>query len=213
MTAHQVTGRNSEHYGGFDRISRFGAADDPAARSSYGAAACGRYLATCEDVQAAFVTCEAFAGSPRRAELWDQWVKHTTLIEALVGRTPRVWMAGSFISAKQDPRDIDVFYGIEPAAYDSLDEDDLADLERLCERGACIKHFDLTIDAYFTRLPDPLPVDDLRPARMGQHNLQAFQSLGLYDEIWQRARLAAPSGGPGAAGREPARRGYLEVTP
>lgn len=172
----------------------------------------GRYLATYQEVYAAFVTSETFTTSARRPELWQQWAKHITLIEAVVGRTPRAWMAGSFVSAKQDPRDIDVFYGLDPEAYDSLGEDDLADLERLCDRDECIKHYDLMIDAYFTRLPDQLPVDDLRPERLGESNLQAFQSLGLYDEIWQRTRHATSSGESNAAARDAVRRGYLEVT-
>ena len=46
---------------------------------------------------------------------------------------------------------------------------------------------------------------------MGAHTLQAFQSLGLYDEIWQRARRAPTPQSTSATAPENTRRGYLEV--
>lgn len=120
-------------------------------------------------------------------------------------------MAGSFVSSKLDPSDVDVFYGFDPDAYDALDSDDLLYVGQLCARESCIKRFKMRVDAYFTRLPDHLQVDDLRPGQMSERNLQAFQSLGLYDEIWQRARRIPPGRDGNATPRELIRRGYLEV--
>lgn len=171
----------------------------------------GRYLASADEVRSTFVSAHAFSASESRPNLWEQWMTHVRLLEALIGREPRVWMAGSFVSSKLDPSDVDVFYGFDAEAFDALDSEDLVYVEQLCTRESCIKHFNLRIDAYFTRLPDHLPVDDLRPQRMGGRNLQAFQSLGLYDEIWQRARRILPTGSAGVATQDLTRRGYLEV--
>lgn len=171
----------------------------------------GRYPARAEEVRDHFVAAEIFSESRCRAELWEHWTTHVQLLEALMGREPRTWMAGSFVSAKLDPSDIDVFYGFDPGAYDELENEDLAYLDQLCTRESCIKSFGMKIDAYFTRLPDHLPVDDLRPNQMGAHNLRAFQSLGLYDEIWQRGRRAPVEGSTNSTVQDPIRRGYLEV--
>lgn len=171
----------------------------------------GRYLACADEVRDRFVATEPFSESLSRAGLWTDWTTHVQLLEALLGREPRTWMAGSFISSKIEPSDIDVFYGFDPSAYDSLENQDLAYLDRLCTRESCIKDFGLRIDAYFTRLPDHMPVDDLRPQQMGAHNLRAFQSLGLYDEIWQRGRRVPMEGSANISERNPIRRGYLEV--
>jgi hypothetical protein len=171
----------------------------------------GRYLAHAGEVHATFVAAEEFASSQSRATLWEQWKTHVGLLEALMGREPRTWMAGSFVSSKLDPSDVDVFYGFDAEVFDRLDGADLAYVEQLCTRESCIKNFDLRIDAYFTRLPDRLSVDELRPQQMGERNLQAFQSLGLYDEIWQRVRRVPSTGRSSAASQGVTRRGYLEV--
>jgi hypothetical protein len=178
----------------------------------------GRYLASAGELRETFVAAEAFSASESRPALWEQWLTHVRLLEALLGREPRTWMAGSFVSSKLDPSDIDVFYGFDPEAFDALDAEDLGYIDQLCTRESCIKQFDLRIDAYFTRLPDHLSVDDLRPGQMGGQNLQAFQSLGLYDEIWQRARwiqstgsVGVSTGSVGVAMKHRTRRGYLEV--
>jgi hypothetical protein len=154
---------------------------------------------------------DEFSDSLNRSLLWEQWTTHVLLLEALMGREPRTWMAGSFVSSKIDPSDVDVFYGFDAGAFDALEGDDLVYLEQLCTRELCIKHFDLKVDAYFTRLPDRLPIDDLRPQRLSARNLQAFQSLGLYDEIWQRPRHGVSDGSADAAAQDLVRRGYLEV--
>ncbi len=171
----------------------------------------GRYPATADEVRDRFVAAPDFGQSQCRADLWENWTEHVQILQALLGHEPRTWMAGSFISSKPEPSDIDVFYGFDPEAYDALETEDLAYIEQLCTRESCIKHYKLRIDAYFTRLPDHMAVDDLRPQQMGVHNLQAFQSLGLYDEIWQRARRVPAT--PGVSGTAPQtiRRGYLEV--
>ena len=171
----------------------------------------GRYLTCADEVHDQFVTAEIFSESHSRSGLWVNWVEHVRLLEALMGCEPRTWMAGSFVSSKLDPLDIDVFYGFDPGAFDALDREDLVYLAQLCTRESCIKQFNMRIDAYFTRLPDHLPVDDLRPQRMGAQNLQAFQSLGLYDEIWQRERRALAGESTLVPVQDHIRRGYLEV--
>ncbi|MFD8785979.1 DUF6932 family protein [Kitasatospora sp. NPDC059599] len=171
----------------------------PPLNSDHGYLPVGRYGATQSEIQSRFVDHEDFRGNVLRRDLWNEWQNHLILMEAALGTMPRVWLAGSFVSATVEPADVDVFYGVPPTCWDRLSSDDLEDLNNLWTAGWCRSH-SMRVDAYGTRLVSEVHFDDLTPGRMGDDNLRAIQSLGLYDEIWHRTRLGSS-----------VRRGYLEV--
>ncbi len=113
----------------------------------------------------------------------------------------RIWLAGSFVSGKLDPSDIDLAYLIDADAYRGVTEpDEIADLANLSDREWCVKH-GMRIDAYLLSLPATVDFRDLGTVgAMAAGDSEVFQMLGLYDEIWQRCR---------AGHRQ--RRGYVEV--
>ncbi|WSM57639.1 hypothetical protein OG963_30660 [Streptomyces sp. NBC_01707] len=114
----------------------------------------------------------------------------------------RIWLAGSFVSGKLDPSDVDLTYLIGADAFGAVTEaDDLANLANLTDREWCVKH-EMRIDAYFLPLPATVAFEDLGiTGAMAPGDADVFQSLGLYDEIWQRCRDSREQ-----------RRGYVEVT-
>ncbi|MEV7830396.1 hypothetical protein AB0P12_07165 [Streptomyces subrutilus] len=162
----------------------------------------GRYALTWDEVEASLVMADAFKASTVRRVLWEELNYHKTLVECLAGSINRIWLAGSFVSAKPDPSDIDVTYLLEASSYRAISEQgDLTDLANLEDREWCVRQ-GMRIDAYVLSLP---ATQDFRSlgltGAMATEDAEVFQQLGLYDEIWQRHR----AGG----GR---RRGYVEVS-
>lgn len=164
----------------------------------------GRYAATLEEIEMRFVRSQDFSNSATRAEVWREWNMHRQLIEAATGMTPRAWLAGSFVSSKLDPSDIDVFYGIDSTPYDRIPQEDLEDLENLAIRDWCVRH-GMRVDSHVTRLPKSVPVKNLMPSLLSERDKIGFQSLGIFDEIWQRCK------GPSAPVDGERSRGYPEV--
>ncbi|WP_129840629.1 hypothetical protein [Streptomyces sp. RFCAC02] len=156
---------------------------------------------TWDEAEGAFVRADIYRGSATRPGLWHELCTHRALIECVFGSVSRIWLAGSFVSGKHDPGDIDLTYLIAPEAYGAVTEpDDLADLANLGDREWCVKH-GMRIDAYILRLPATKEFQDLGVlGAMAPQDSEVFEALGLYDEIWQRHR-DSPS----------RRRGYVEV--
>ncbi|WP_213934648.1 DUF6932 family protein [Rhodococcus sp. B50] len=74
----------------------------------------GRYTCTLEEVQRVFVEDSQFAGSVTRRKLFAGLVRYMAeweRLEDMVGTSDvlrRIWVGGSFTSAKLDPDDVDV---------------------------------------------------------------------------------------------------------
>ncbi|MFE7462678.1 DUF6932 family protein [Streptomyces sp. NPDC057499] len=163
----------------------------------------GRFPVTLAEVEEALVRADAFKGSTTRPELWEQFATHRQMVECLVGSVGRLWIAGSFVSGKLDPSDVDVTYLLEASAYQAVaqDPDDVAYLYNLADREWCAKQ-GMRVDAYILSLPATEEFAALGlTGAMATEDAEVFQQLGLYDEIWQRCRMGN--------GR---RRGYVEVT-
>ncbi|BAU85096.1 hypothetical protein SLA_4208 [Streptomyces laurentii] len=144
----------------------------------------GRYAMTWGEVEASLALADEFEGSAVRRALWGELSYHRTLVECLVGSVSRVWLAGSFVSSKLDPSDVDVTYLLEAAVYKALTEQDvLADLANLGDRDWCFRN-EMRIDAYILSLP---ATQDFRSlgltGAMDTGDAEVFQKLGLYDEI------------------------------
>ncbi|WP_409059678.1 DUF6932 family protein [Streptomyces sp. SYP-A7185] len=161
----------------------------------------GRYPMTWEEVEYSLVRAAAWKASSTRPGLWVELQSHRALVECLFGSVTRIWLAGSFVSGKLDPSDIDLAYLIDADAYRGVTEpDEIADLANLSDREWCVKH-GMRIDAYLLSLPATVDFRDLGTVgAMAAGDSEVFQMLGLYDEIWQRCR---------AGHRQ--RRGYVEV--
>ncbi|MFP8963127.1 DUF6932 family protein [Streptomyces nanhaiensis] len=162
----------------------------------------GRYAMTWDEVEATLVLADEFEGTTTRRALWEELTFHRAQVECLAGSVSRIWLAGSFVSTKPDPSDIDVTYLLEAAVYGAISQqDDLADLANLEDREWCVRN-GMRIDAYVLSLPATKDFRDLGlTGAMATEDAEVFQRLGLYDEIWQRCRVGD--------GR---RRGYVEVS-
>nr|WP_256103732.1 hypothetical protein [Streptomyces sp. ODS05-4] len=143
-----------------------------------------------------------FMHSGSRSALWTELQAHRAQVECLFGHVSRIWLAGSFVSSKLDPSDVDLAYLIDANAFGAITEaNDLADLANLTDREWCVKH-GMRIDAYCLSLPATEAFQDLGVAgAMAPGDAAVFQRLGTYDEVWQRTR-----------GTRKQRRGYVEVT-
>jgi hypothetical protein len=162
----------------------------------------GRYAASLDELHAAFV---ATTTSTARREIWEEWISHRAMVEALAGEITRMWVGGSFISSKADPGDVDVTYLLRARAYDRLDRETLADLDDLTLRGWCVEQ-GMRVDSYLVRLPEDMSVSQMLPSQLTARASDSFRDIGLFDEVWQCVKPAAINGIPG----EP-RRGYVEV--
>lgn len=157
----------------------------------------GRYPMTWEDIERSLVREAAL----RRPELWEELVKHRAMVECVLGSVNRIWLAGSFVSDKPDPSDVDLAYLVDAEVYAAITQpEDLADLANLGDREWCVKQ-GMRVDACILSLPATVDFRDLGvTGAMAAGDGEIFQMLGLYDEIWQRCRTG---GG--------LRRGYVEV--
>lgn len=161
----------------------------------------GRYPMSWEEVEQSLVRAAALEASSTRSGLWAELQSHRALVECLYGSVARIWLAGSFVSGKLNPSDVDLAYLIDADVYGRVTEpDDIADLANLSNREWCVKH-GMRIDAYLLSLPATVDFRDLGTVgAMAAGDSEVFQTLGLYDDIWQRCR-------PGHGHR----RGYVEV--
>lgn len=162
----------------------------------------GRYPMTWDEVEHTLVRGEPFRDSSTRLGLWTELQAHRTAVECLFGGVRRIWLAGSFVSGKLDPSDVDLAYLIDADVFGAITEpDDIADLANLADREWCVKH-GMRVDAYILSLPATVDFKDLGlVGAMAAGDTEVFQLLGLYDEIWQRCRTGAGQ-----------RRGYVEVS-
>ncbi|WP_436788596.1 DUF6932 family protein [Yinghuangia sp. YIM S10712] len=164
----------------------------------------GRYAMTWQEVEAELVWGAAFASSRTRSALWEELGAHREIVGCLFGGVDRIWLAGSFVSAKLDPSDVDLAYLINPQAYDAIaaDPDSIDDLDNLGTREWCVKQ-GMRVDAYILRLPATSDFKALGVrGAMASGDDEVFRKLGLYDEIWQRCTVDGTE----------ARRGYVEVS-
>lgn len=159
------------------------------------------------------VTADRFARSTTRNELWGNFEEFLSrfvfLEEQHAGVLPgplldRVWLGGSFVSSKLNPRNMDVtlfLHGeVRQALRGRLGAGILAKSRSKWEKELNISP--LIVDYH--------PAGKIfRLDELTEHQRHYFTSRGRWDDWWQRIRLEgydAPSLETAAA-----RRGYLEV--
>jgi hypothetical protein len=88
----------------------------------------GRHTATVDEVEAAFV--DAFSNSTRRRPLFESWLAVREAITRIV-TVETEWLDGSYVTAKDEPNDIDLVTHILGTSLDGLDAADQAMLRGL----------------------------------------------------------------------------------
>ncbi|MCL8026079.1 DUF6932 family protein [Nocardioides bruguierae] len=178
----------------------------------------GRVRVTIDEARALLVDDRQFANSSSRPRLWDGLEEYIGRFLALEERHASLldgrellkclWLAGSFVSGKVEPNNIDVTVCLDDEARVALKgKSGSGWLARAFQRQACKQQFGVSplelryrrvVSVFHTRVTDAA-------------DKAYLQDRGGWDEWWQRCR------DPGAATGEPTvatvetRRGYLEV--
>lgn len=167
----------------------------------------GRHSATISEIQDSYVLGSRFETSTTREEIWKDWTEATRRLNEIVPIIC-VWIAGSFITNKLDPSDLDCVYW--------LDSDHVAEawttgayaqnlLTIFSEKGSVKTHFNLKVDT-FIGCWESLP----EPSISNQMNWKYHRVRGYWDDFWQRERIT-PDPHPKTRADSILRRGYLEV--
>jgi hypothetical protein len=179
----------------------------------------GRYLATLDEVHSRFVAHPDFEGSPTREGIWQGFIAYLsawgrledTMAAYLGGERLLLatWLAGSFVSSKFDPHNVDLTLILDGEQVDSCQgKPGISQLRKLTHRDRMLEVFKVT--------PCPVRYRYFRSPFMqhitGRPEVEEYVMLrGAFDDFWQRARPdGAPKGEP-TPETAAARRGYLEV--
>jgi hypothetical protein len=179
----------------------------------------GRYHATLDEVHARFVDHPDFTGSPTRQAVWDGFIAYVSawhlledkLAEHLHGKRflMAIWLAGSFISGKFDPGNLDLTLLVDGELVASCrGKPGIAGIKRLSHRDGMLDVFRVSpciVQHRYFRSP-------FRQQLVGNPEVEDYVMLrGAFDDWWQRARPADVPKGEPTPETAVARRGYLEV--
>jgi len=156
----------------------------------------GRWPATPEEVEAAFVA----GRSERRKKIWADWLMLTEAMRDVVGVMPAAWVSGSFLTLKDEPKDIDSVYIVEfhRLLAAKIDPDRARFLQVVA--GSLVKDaFDIDVDSFI--------LEWVPRAGVGRAGWAEGYLLdrGYWDDLWSRERSAD------RRTDSVPRRGYLEV--
>ncbi|RST11812.1 hypothetical protein E2C00_13105 [Streptomyces sp. WAC05374] len=179
----------------------------------------GRHSVSLSDAESMLVSAPQFRDSPTRQTLWDGLIDYLDVFltledtyASLLDGTPlihRVWLGGSFVSTKLDPRNIDTTLLID------------TDAERAV-RGHPGSKWLTTAFQSRDRMREKYGVSPVRigyrrvarvfePERFIPEERTYFTERGVWDDWWQRCRLPDQEDrSPSERSAAPAR-GYLEV--
>ncbi|KUL27189.1 DUF6932 family protein [Streptomyces regalis] len=179
----------------------------------------GRYSVSFDEAEATLVSAPDFRDSVTRTELWDGLQgylerfftledKYADILDGLT-LVHRLWLGGSFVSAKLDPGNIDTTLLIDMRAERAV-------------RGkpgskwltSAFKSRD-SVKGKFGVSPVRVgyqPVSHVfQPERMTPEERTYFMERGVWDDWWQRCRLSDPADRSPSEGSAAPARGYLEV--
>jgi hypothetical protein len=179
----------------------------PSLDASTGLLPLGRHVSTADEVEAMFVSGDAFSESVTRHQIWSDWNDALTLLQSAV-TVHAVWIGGSFTTSKVDPGDIDVLYIVNANTVRGLQGEQEKKIVTIFNTPGQVKsEFDLNVDTYllfWECVPFPLP-----PGMNGFQD-QYYRARGYWDDWWQRVQQG-PKGSPPVPEDTVPRRGYLEV--
>jgi hypothetical protein len=174
----------------------------------------GRYRTTLNHIRHRFVDHPDFTNSTTRPAIWDGFINYLVAwrdsqeqFDHQILHT--LWIAGSFISDKLNPSDIDV-----SPVYDEGVISDLAGSQGIRKVKRLVGHRKKLVEQYKVE-PFPIPWRSLEstllPMNLPEHEQNYLARRGGLDDWWQRIR---PDGseGPSLAPSVSSARGYLEVT-
>lgn len=170
----------------------------------------GRHTCDPAEFEASFVHDRRFVSSRSRQDLFSQFLAATQFLrqEFSSELVERVWVGGSFTTAKLDPSDIDVTFILNNEAYSGLSKTKQSKLGKLLRAGG-FKALELSVDGFMMvreRIAQPWSGSGL-----GTEGTGYFPIRGAWDDWWSRNRASVLAGAePVLADAEPVR-GYVEV--
>jgi hypothetical protein len=174
----------------------------------------GRFSCSPEDARAVLVEDPRFKNSQTRAEIWKNFERYLALFFALEEKyadvlpmplLDRMWLGGSFVSAKLDPRNVDATLHINQAAKEAIKGKPGAGIFTR-SRESVLEEY--KVSRLFLDYEPVVHVFRLDQMEESQKNYLAGR--GAWDDWWQRRRGAGEREAP-TLETCPPRRGYLEV--
>lgn len=165
----------------------------------------GRYAATLDDVRAAYVDAPEFSRSTSRAAIWAEFESATNELRRIVP-TVCVWLAGSFMTDKLDPDDIDTIYWCEDRHIANVSDPTDRMILQWFATNAVRANTGLRID---TRYGEWHVYPEAAFSVSAEHQ-SYVQRRGYWDDFWQRRRSGAKTDPPVRTDALP-RTGYVEV--
>lgn len=155
----------------------------------------GRWACEPADVEAAFV----HGLSPQRQRIWDDWVQLTDTLRSKVGRVAAAWLAGSFLTDKPVPGDLDSVYLVDKVDCQASRLDPLRQqFVTMVARNEVKQLLNINVDSFILEW-DPTS----GPARTSSPDY--YSNRGYWDDLWVRQR------DPDSRLDSIPRRGYVEV--
>lgn len=158
----------------------------------------GRWVCTPGEVEAVF----APGSSPQRREIWEQWLQLSDALRQAVGEVAACWVAGSYVTDKTVPNDIDCVWVIDSqlwsAALNSGDSTLSAFLLAAARSGVKLA-YGLKVDSFV--------LEWMPTAGVGRDvSTEVYLgNRGYWDNLWVRMRDSDERM------ESVPRRGYLEV--
>ena len=177
----------------------------PAIEPATGALPVGRYPTTLGEIRTAYVDAPALSASTTRAEIWTHFESATAELRRIVP-VAYVWIAGSFLTSKLDPDDIDVVYWCEDRLVDLVTEVRDKQILDMFAKNNVRAVTSLRVDTRYGRWHVHPDADRIPTAR---HQSYA-QTRGFWDDFWLRSRSGAKTD-PRVREDALPRRGYVEV--
>jgi len=158
----------------------------------------GRWVCTPDEVEAAFVTPDTGV----RQAIWEDWKVLHAALRMVVGEIAACWVAGSFVSDKATPGDIDCVWIVDAQRWvQAWNAADPQARQLLFEaaKGYIKPRRNIQVDSYVLEwMPSPGP----NPVVGGD---SYYGRRGYWDDLWVRVK------DPDQRLDSIPRRGYLEV--
>ena len=164
-------------------------------------------------MQDRFVTHDEFADSATRVRNWAGFLRYVEAwqgAEGMLGKKVLLgfWIAGSFVTSKLDPNDIDVSPIYDLQSLESANtKPGSGQIKKLIgNRSSIVREFHV----------EPFPLawnstkSSLFPEKLPGHEKSYLLSAGGLDDWWQRLRHVDQNGAP-VHSELVAEKGYLEV--
>ncbi|MFJ9819346.1 DUF6932 family protein [Streptomyces sp. NPDC101151] len=178
----------------------------------------GRYQVDADEAHALLVAHERFGESTTRNQIWDGFEAYMARFfhleehfgDILNGEPliHRVWLGGSFVSSRVNPRNADLTVFVNDTAAQTIKGKPKAGwMTRAFTRIHTEKDYFLSaLEVRYRPIRSVFQLGELEHTE-----LEYLRQRGAWDDWWQRCRPVGEKDAPTLESAEP-RRGYLEVT-